>query len=99
MEVSVLSNGMAIGCSEHKPQSVSYQTLFGGCSTFSNINVKKKGDMKNRDDDGPFVDEYPESCAILVDKGYQKASEFCRVIHPKKKPQHAVMLSSRCEVK
>ena len=37
------------------------------------------------------MDKYPESWAVLVDNGYQGALEFCRVIHPTKKPPHAVM--------
>ena len=38
-------------------------------------------------DDGPMVEQYPNQWAILVDKGYQGAGEFCRIIHPKRKPQ------------
>ena len=53
--------------------------------------LQKKGDEKEWDKDGPFVAEYLESWAVLIDKWYQGALEFCRVIHPKKTPQHAVM--------
>ena len=38
------------------------------------------------DDDGPFLDEYPNFWALLCDKGYYGAKEFCRVIHPTKNP-------------
>ena len=39
----------------------------------------------------PLGEEYPTHCAVLADKGYQGATEFCRVIHPKRKPPGAFL--------
>ena len=39
------------------------------------------------DDMGPLKETYPNQWAILADKGYQGAAEFCRIVHPKRNPQ------------
>ena len=38
-------------------------------------------------DSRPLAERYPIQWAALSDKGYQGAGEFCRIIHPKRKPQ------------
>ena len=73
MEVSVLRNGMAIGCSEHEPGSVSDLILFQRMQYFDDKQLQRKGGEKELDDDGPDVGKYPESWDVLVDKGYQGA--------------------------
>ena len=55
IEVSVLSNEMAIGCSDHEPESVSDLTLFQRKQYFHDKQLQKKGEEKEWDDDGPYV--------------------------------------------
>ena len=98
VEVSVLPNGLALCCSEHEPGSVSDLTLFQRIQYLHTKQLRKtQGDM-DYDDDGPLSDKFERSWGVLVDKGYQGASEFCRVIHPKKKPVHGVRAPSEVKV-
>ena len=48
---------------------------------------RKRDDEKETGDEGPLHEGYPGQLAILADKGYQGAAEFCRNFHPKCKPQ------------
>ena len=47
IEVSVLLNGMAIGCREHEPGSVSDLTMFRGCITSTKKSCRRKGMRRN----------------------------------------------------
>ena len=93
-----MPNGLALFCSEHEPRSVSDLTLFPRMQYLHTKQLKKKQSDMDYDDDGPLSDKFERSCGVLVDKGYQGASEFCRVIHPKKKPVHGVLTPSEVKV-
>ena len=86
-EVSVLPNGLALGCSVHEPGSVSDLKMFEAMLPFHSKQLRKgEGEGQNdMEDDGPWSKEFPNYCAVLCDKGYYGAKEFCRVIHLTKK--------------
>ena len=52
----------------------------------------QKSDEMDMADSGPLAERYPNQWAVLADKGYQGTGEFCRIIHPKRKP-HGSFLS------
>ena len=98
VEVSVLPNGLALCCSEHELGSVSDLTLFQRMQYLHTKQLKKKqGDM-DYDDDGPLSNKFERSWGVLVDKGYQGASDLYRVTHPKKKPVHGVLTPSEVKL-
>lgn len=87
VEVSVLPNGYAIGCTRHYPGSESDVKIFQFNQDFHLFEVKKSDAEADYEQDvGELSSEYPDYWAILADKGYQGAAEFIRVVHPKKKP-------------
>ena len=69
-EVSVLLNGLAIGCSAHEPGSVSDLKIFEAMTSFHATQLRKREGENDMDDDGPLSDEYPHFWALLCDKGY-----------------------------
>ena len=85
-KVSVLPNGLLIGCSTHEPSSVSDLKIFEAVLPFHAKQLGKGEGETDMDDYGPFSDAFPKYWAVLCDKGYYGAKEFCRVIHPTKKP-------------
>lgn len=85
VEVSVLPNGLALCCSKHYPGSVSDLEIFQRMrNVHSKYLRKNEADLRVNDVD-PLVAEHPNLWAVLVDKGYQGAPEFCRTIQPVKK--------------
>ena len=85
-EVSVLPNGLSIGCSAHEPGSVSDLRIFEAMHSFHAKQLRKKEGEIDMENDGPFKEDFPNYWALLCDKGYCGAHELFRVIHPKKKP-------------
>lgn len=87
VEVSVLPNGLAIGCSKHYPGSVSDFDIFRKMLTFHEAQLVKPADDLEVEDPEPGH----ETWALLCDKGYQGIKEICRAIHPKKKPANGIL--------
>ena len=71
MEVSVLRNGLAIGCTKHYPSSTADVEIFYRNVTFHVAALMKSDETKQLPDPGLLVDEYPDHWAVLMDKGYQ----------------------------
>ncbi len=83
-EISVAPTGHVIDVTAHKPGIVSDLVIFQG-----NLDFHKGALVKEQDDDcdtGVLSTNYPDSWAVLLDKGYQGAQEYVRAIIPKKKP-------------
>ena len=95
VEVSVTPNGFAVGSSMQEPGSVSDLVVFQEMQWFHRRIQRKKSDEMEMMDSGPLAETYPNQWAVLADNGYQGAGEFCRIIHPKRKPQ-GFFVSRRC---
>ena len=94
--MSVTPNGFAICCSVHEPGSVSDLVIFREMQWFHRRAQRKgEGEEANMEGNGPLGEEYPTHWAALADKGYQGATEFCRVIHLKRKPPGAFCRQAR----
>lgn len=91
VEVSVLPDGLAIGCSRHYAGSIADIDMLHKNQTFHEYALEKDEDEKELEDDGLLVDEHPDSWPLLADKGYQGAAETFRAIHPKIKPQNRTL--------
>ena len=91
MEVSVTPTGFAVSSSMHEPGSVSDLVIFQGMQFFHMRAQRKRDDEKEIGDEGPLHESYPGQWAILAHKGYQGAAEFCRIVHPMRKPQGAFL--------
>ena len=91
VEVSVLPIGLAIGCTEHYPGSVSDLDIFRRNRPFHE-EASKRGvrDLRYTDEGrlSKFMDDY---WAILAEKGYQGAGEDLRVVHPVRTPARATL--------
>ena len=77
----------------HECGSVSDLVIFLQMQWFHSRAQRKKDEEAVIADDGPMVEQYPNQWAILADKGHQGAGEFCRIIHPKRKPQGSFLSS------
>ena len=86
-EVSVLPIGFAIDCTNMYKGSVSDKAIMQEGYEKHRYFTKKNPAEKALDDQGEFLEHYPDQWAILVDKGYQGCLEGLRVIHPKRKPK------------
>ncbi|RHY43035.1 hypothetical protein DYB26_004468 [Aphanomyces astaci] len=86
VEVSVLSNGMAINVTSAMPGSVSDITICDSNADFHHEHLHKDGNDADAADAGPLRAEYPESWALLVDKGYKGIHHRLRAITPIKRP-------------
>ena len=84
VEVSVLPNGFAAGCSEHFAGSVSDIDIMVHMKLFHDMALTKTEDEKEVTDIGILSYKYPDSWALLADEGYQGAVEFVRSISPRK---------------
>lgn len=83
-EISVLRNGLAIGCRAHKPESVSDLNIFEAISSFHGKQLRKKREVE-MEDEGPLRDELSNVLAVLYNKVYYRAHGYCGVIYPQKK--------------
>ena len=89
--MSVLPDGHAIGCSAHEPGSVCDLKIVEAINSFHATQLRKTEGENDMDDDGPLSDEYPRFWALLCDKGYCGAKEFCRGVHPTKTPTTGIL--------
>ena len=91
IECSVAYPGVAVDLSEHHPGSVSDFTIFRNRIDIHKRMLRKtEGEQSNLDHGEGFAD-FPDYWAVLVDMGYQGASNIIRAIHPKRKPPGAVL--------
>lgn len=95
-EASVLPNGICVMRSRYYRGGKADISIFREYRTWHTGMTKKKEDEVNMEDDGPLVDKYPESWAILMDKGYEGSQNFIRSIHPKKKPRLGRLSVQEC---
>lgn len=86
VEVSVLPNGIAVGCTNHFPGSVSdFEILQRNLEWHRcKLNKREGDDLILDSDESREVDK--KRWALFVDKGYQGIFEILRGIHPRKKP-------------
>lgn len=91
-EVSVTPSGQAVDSTDHKPGSIADIVIFRDNIDFHKEVLKKVGPDTEIVDDVETSTKFPDSWAILMDKGYQGANQYVRAIIPKKKP-HGKMLS------
>lgn len=88
LEMSVLPNGLAIGCSTHYPGSVADVDIFYKRKSFRSITLEKQEKDGGQPGFGLLEDEHSNMWATLAEKDYQASIEFRRLIHPKKKPKN-----------
>ena len=86
-EVSVLANGLAVGCSRHYTGSTADIDIFYQNLAWHKTQLRKSVDERIIPDVGPAADKYPRYWAVLMDKGYQGAAESIRAITPVKNPR------------
>ena len=79
-----MPNGFAADCSQHFAGSVSDIDIMVHMKPFHDMALAKTEDEKEVTDIGILSDKYPDSWALLADKGYQGAVEFVRAIYPRK---------------
>ena len=91
VEVSVLRNGLAIECTKHYPGSTADVEIFYQNVNFHVAALVKSDETKQLPDPGILVDEYPDHRAVLMEKGYQGASEYVRAVMPRKKQPNRAM--------
>ncbi|ETV80573.1 hypothetical protein H257_06107 [Aphanomyces astaci] len=81
IEASVSPEGLLVAMIAHEPGSVSDLTVFATATTSTCL---------------PYAN-FPESWAVLVDKGYVGLTGMTRAIHPKKRPVHGVLYRADVE--
>lgn len=91
MEASVLPNGLLVNYFGHFPGSVSDITILKKNKDFHLQALRKTDQEMDELDVGLGSEDYPESWALIVDKGYQGSAAFLRAILPKKKPNLGVL--------
>ena len=83
-EASMMANGKCIHLSNHYKGSCHDLTIFKDqYHHYEKLTLKKDNDKQIP------ADKNQDNWAILMDKGYQGAGEFCRSIIPTKKPRNA----------
>ena len=91
VEVSVLPNGLDIGCSKFFPGSVRDFEIIQRGITWHRIVTNKKETESILLDIGMYHGRYPNNWAIFADKGHQGLSELSRAILPINKPPRGVL--------
>ncbi|RLN97163.1 hypothetical protein BBJ28_00019456 [Nothophytophthora sp. Chile5] len=84
VEVSVLPNGIAINCTDHKGGRESDIELFRGNSAFHTRALQKLPNESTLSDGGQLAEAFPTEWAVLTDKGYQGLANDFRAVHPTK---------------
>ena len=90
-EVTVRPNGIAVACSQHFPGSVSDLHIMQRMSEAHEDRLEKRDGEQAFSENEILHQKYENYRAALVDKGYQGAAEFLRVILPKKKPASGIL--------
>ena len=86
VEVSVLPNGLAIGCSDHYPGSVADIDIMRKMEDFHTDAMSKKDGELDIADIRILCDNYDDSWGLLAYKGYRGPGEFLRSVIPRRKP-------------
>lgn len=93
-EVSVLPNGIAIGCSKVYPGSVADITIFRKRLSIHKLWTEKdENEVDELQDLGEMHSNFPKNWALLADKGYHGIQTDVRAIIPKKKPVNGALSS------
>ena len=87
----MLSNGLALNFTTHYPGSISDLEIFQPNKAFHKSHLRKSSNEGTISDVGFLSGTFPNQWAVLVDKGYQGASELVCAIDPKKKPARAML--------
>jgi hypothetical protein len=87
IEVSVAPPGVAFDMSDAFPGSKSDLTIMLDRVSVHKKMLKKRSN-ESESDFGEGSQQFGDSWAVLVDKGYQGAGQVIRALHPKKKPIH-----------
>lgn len=99
-EVSLLSNGLDINCTNQYSGSTAGITIFRSNQEFKQEALRQaQGNVDSFQDFGRLDDEYLQFWAALVDSGYQDATDFIRAIHPRKEPIRGVLSAEDLRVK
>ncbi|ETV64959.1 hypothetical protein H257_18228 [Aphanomyces astaci] len=85
VEASVLPNGYAINVSNAVPGSLADITICYDNNAFHQYMLTKVGYATTMPDNGNLGNEYPNSGALLADKGYQGLYRHMRAITPAKR--------------
>ena len=91
VEVSVLPNGLAISASVYYPGSVADIEIMRHMMVFHDDALKKTESEKAITAIGRSSDRFPNSWAVLLDKGYTGIDTDVRAIIPKKKPRSGIL--------
>ena len=91
VECSVVLPGIAIHVSNHYPGAASDLTIAVDNKTKHEEMLKKTSEEAAVREYGEGSHTYPDSWAMLVDKGYEGFSRSVRTIQPKKKPRGGVL--------
>ncbi len=91
VEVAVRPNGFATAFSAHFLGSTSDLTIMHARLKYHEERLKKREDEENYSDNYAFSEEYQDQWSVIIDKGYQSASEVLRAIIPKKKPLRGIL--------
>lgn len=91
LECSVAYPGRAIDLSDHQPGSVSDLTMFLDRQDIHRAMLQKTAGDAAIPDRGERSEQFDDSWAVLVDKGYQGAQDTIRTIQPKRQPRGGVL--------
>lgn len=94
-EVSVLPNGLSIGSTKAFPGSVADIEIFRANKNWHERGLEKRVDETAINDDGELSNSYPDTWAILVDKGYTGLANTVRAIIPDKKPANGYLTTAQ----
>jgi hypothetical protein len=87
LECAVAPPGVCVHISAHEPGSTSDLTMcLKNIETHRQM-LKKTAEEREQDDFADGADRFPDSWAVLVDKGYQGLDSELRTLQPKKKPR------------
>ncbi|KAH9142613.1 hypothetical protein AeRB84_013334 [Aphanomyces euteiches] len=96
VDASVSPSGKYLLLSSHRSGAVSDLTMFVDRLETHRINLRKTPTDRQIVDVGEGGTQYPESWAVIMDKGYEGVDDAVRSIRPKKKSRGSIL--SRMEI-
>ncbi len=91
VEVAFRPNGLTTAFIAHFPGSTSDLTIMHERLKYHEERLKKREDEENYSDNYALSEEYSDQWAVIMDKGYQSASEIFRAITRKIKPPRGIL--------
>ena len=91
VEAAVRPNGIASAFSKHYPGSISDISIMYDRIQSHKYRLEKSDEEKDFEDNFPMSERFSNYWGVLMDKGYQGASEELRAIIPRKKPVRGVL--------